>query len=179
MVICGAGFTGIELAAELPKRLSHLTDPRVVLVESANTPGPELGPILVQRSRRLWKTSALLSNLGLLSWQSMREVSLLPPERAVEFETVKATALTTQISTSRDALGRLYVDQHLRVPSVKDVFATGDAACALADSKDHRAFMSCQHANQLGRVSGHSAAQTSLVRLWWTVRSLVISAILI
>ncbi|KAL3294569.1 FAD/NAD(P)-binding domain-containing protein [Colletotrichum asianum] len=44
IVVCGAGFTGIELATELPKRLGHIEKPRIVLVDSAKEVGPELGP---------------------------------------------------------------------------------------------------------------------------------------
>lgn len=69
---------------------------------------------------------------------------------------VKATTLTQQIPGPKDGLGRLQVDQHLRAEGAEHIFATGDAAYALAD-KDHYALMSCQHALQLGRVSGHNA----------------------
>jgi NADH dehydrogenase FAD-containing subunit len=42
--VYGAGFTGIELASELPKRLAHIPNHRIVLVENAEQAGPELGP---------------------------------------------------------------------------------------------------------------------------------------
>ncbi|KAI2814140.1 hypothetical protein CBS115989_8764 [Aspergillus niger] len=47
---------------------------------------------------------------------------------------VQATPLTQQIPGPKDALSRLFVDRYLRVSSVVDVFATGDAACVLADA---------------------------------------------
>lgn len=71
---------------------------------------------------------------------------------------VRATPLAQQIPAPKDALARLHVDQFLRVPAVDGVFATGDAACALAGRKDQYALMSCQHALNLGRVSGYNAA---------------------
>lgn len=56
---------------------------------------------------------------------------------------VQATPLTQQIPGPKDALSRLFVDRYLRVSSVVDVFATGDAACVLADGKDQYALMCC------------------------------------
>ncbi|OLN86409.1 NADH dehydrogenase-like protein [Colletotrichum chlorophyti] len=75
---------------------------------------------------------------------------------------MRATPLTKQIPETRDALGRLHVNQFLQTPTTKNVFATGDAAYALADSKGHHVLMSCQHALQLGRTSGHNAAAALL-----------------
>ncbi|KAF5666584.1 pyridine nucleotide-disulfide oxidoreductase family [Fusarium circinatum] len=46
VVVCGGGFTGIEIATELPNMLHHIGHPRVVLVESAPVVGPELKSIL-------------------------------------------------------------------------------------------------------------------------------------
>ncbi|RBR12482.1 uncharacterized protein FIESC28_08606 [Fusarium coffeatum] len=71
---------------------------------------------------------------------------------------MRATHLTQQIPGAKDTLSRLYVDQHLRVPGREHDFATGDAAHAVADDEGHVALMSCQHANILGRFSGHNAA---------------------
>lgn len=52
IVVCGGGFTGIELATELPGRLGHQSNIRIILVESADDIGPELGqgprPVILQ-----------------------------------------------------------------------------------------------------------------------------------
>lgn len=71
---------------------------------------------------------------------------------------VRATPLTQHILAQKDELSRLYVDQDLRIPSSKHIFATGDAAHVFTDSKGNCALMSCQHAMLLGRVSGNNAA---------------------
>lgn len=164
VVVCGAGFTGIELAAELPAHLGPNANVRIVLIESANDVGPELG-----RGPRPVITEAL-SNLGVelklgsaVSAIDAESVTLASGERietatAVWTAGVRATPLTQQIPGTKDSLSRLHVDQTLRVPLAKNIFATGDAAHVFADNEGHLALMSCQHALVLGRVSGHNAA---------------------
>ena len=71
---------------------------------------------------------------------------------------MRASPLTAQISASRDNLGRLIVDPDLRVPGVKNVFATGDTAKVAADDLGNVAPMTCQFAIRLGAFAGHNAA---------------------
>ena len=165
VVVCGGGFTGIELAAELPKRLQgRITDPRVILIDSADVLGPELGPGPRPTIMKALKDLGVEVKLGsAVVAVDTESVTLASGERietatAVWTVGVRATSLTQYIPGPKDALSRLQVDVNLRVPSCSDVFATGDAACALADTENHHALMSCQHANQLGRFSGHNAA---------------------
>ncbi|PCD25978.1 hypothetical protein AU210_012412 [Fusarium oxysporum f. sp. radicis-cucumerinum] len=164
VVICGGGFTGIELAAEFPKLLHDIDNVRIVLVESAQDLGPELGagprPTITKALKHLGIEVKLGSAVTAIDDSG---VTLASGER-IEATTVvwtagmRATPLTQQIRGTKDPLSRLHVDQYLRVPTCEHVFATGDAAHAIADTKGHAALMSCQHANVLGRVSGHNAA---------------------
>jgi NADH dehydrogenase FAD-containing subunit len=164
VVVCGAGFTGIEIAAELPNRLRHITDAQIILV--SNT--PEVAPDFGSGPRSIIEKR--LEDLGVQCKLGYRITSVdadgvtldsgerIATKTAIWTAGVIASSLTNQIPVLKDHLGRLYVDEHLRVPSVDSVFATGDVACALADGKSQYTMMSCQHANQLGRVSGHNAA---------------------
>ncbi|KAK2048789.1 FAD/NAD(P)-binding domain-containing protein [Colletotrichum somersetense] len=167
VVVCGAGFTGIELAAELPKRLKHLTSPRIILIEGADQIGPELGPgprpVIVEALESLAIEIRLGSAVAAVDSES---VTLLSGERIETLTTVwtagvRATPLTHQIPGAKDKLSRIHVNKHLRSLSSEHVFATGDAAYALADEQGHHALMSCQHALQLGRVSGYNAEMLS------------------
>lgn len=165
VVVCGGGFTGIELAAELPKRLlGHIANFRVILIEGADEIGPELGPgprpAITQAMKELGvqvMTGAAVSSV------SAKGITLTSGEQ-IEAMTivwtagVVATPLTQQIDGLKDSSARLHVDSYLRTLSTEHVFATGDAARALADGEGHYALMSCQHALQLGRVSGNNAA---------------------
>ncbi|KAF4419129.1 pyridine nucleotide-disulfide oxidoreductase family [Fusarium acutatum] len=164
VVVCGGGFTGIEMATELPNMLKQIENPRIVLVESAPVVGPELGegprPTIMKALESLGVELKL--NASVTSIDSSG-VSLSSGER-IESMTViwtagvRATSLTQQIPGKKDTVSRLYVDQDLRVPGCPHVFATGDAAHAATDIKGNFTLPSCQHAVVLGRFSGHNAA---------------------
>ena len=168
VVVAGGGFTGIELAAELPARMRAIlgngAGVRVIVVEQAGAIGPDLGPgprPVIQQA---------LAELGVECWLG-RAVTAVDADgvmtsrgERIEANTVvwtaglRASALTEQIPGERDRLGRLLVDRDLRVPATPNVFATGDTAHAATDDDGHHALMSCQHALSLGRSAGNNAA---------------------
>ncbi|WP_280508195.1 NAD(P)/FAD-dependent oxidoreductase [Nocardia flavorosea] len=169
-VVVGAGFTGLEIATELMDRLGAVAathapgaKARVVLVERANTLGPELGP-----GPRREITDALAA-LG-VEYRLGVSVAAVEPDRVAlsdgtQFAThtviwtagVRANGLTAGIPGVRDRLGRLEVDANLAVTDVPAVYAAGDTAAAAADP-GHRVMQCCQHALQLGKFAGHNAA---------------------
>lgn len=164
VVICGGGFTGIEMAAELPNLLKHITNPNIILIESASDIGPELGAGPRPTIMKALGTLGVELKLGVaVTAVDANGVQLSSGER-IDTKTViwtagmRATHLTQQIPGAKDTLSRLYVDPDLRVTDCKNVFATGDAAHAATDTNGHIALMSCQHATILGRFSGHNAA---------------------
>ncbi|CAI6334271.1 unnamed protein product [Periconia digitata] len=165
IVVCGAGFTGIEIVTELPKRFSGTTyKPHLVLVDSADTLASTLGPgprpVIAQAIKDLNIEVKLGSRVSSVNANGIT----LASGESIESKTViwtagvKATPLTTQISNKTDQLNRLHVDRYLRVSTEPHILATGDAAAAAADVNGHNAMMSCQHAIPLGRYSGHNAA---------------------
>ncbi|KAH7413976.1 pyridine nucleotide-disulfide oxidoreductase family protein [Phaeosphaeria sp. MPI-PUGE-AT-0046c] len=164
VVVCGAGFTGIEIASELPTRLSHVTGARIILVSNTSHIAPDFGAgprsIIEQQLRDLGVEFKLGHRITSVDADSVTLDSgeRIESKTAIWTAGVSASSLTHQIPAPRDRLGRLCVDENLRVPSVDGVYATGDTASAIADGKTQYALMSCQHANQLGRVSGYNAA---------------------
>ena len=60
-----------------------------------------------------------------------------------------------QFGVPRDRLGRLPVDDFLRVEGVTGVFAAGDVAAAKMDD-EHLSVMSCQHGRPMGRYAGYN-----------------------
>ncbi|KAI1118341.1 FAD-containing subunit of NADH dehydrogenase [Nemania sp. NC0429] len=168
VVVCGGGFTGIEVATELPGRLRQVlgekAEFRVVVVERSQDIGPDLGaglrPFITQSLEDLGVEVKLGTSVVALDAEG---VTLSSGERietltAVWTAGVAATPLAKQVSDKRDAFGRLHVDQDLRVSSARDVFAAGDAASAAVDDSGHFAKMSCQHAGPLGKIAGYNAA---------------------
>ncbi len=68
---------------------------------------------------------------------------------------MRASSLTEQIPVTRDRLGRVPVDDHLRVIGVPSMFAAGDVAAARMDD-EHLSVMSCQHGRPMGRYAGYN-----------------------
>ncbi|UKZ74638.1 hypothetical protein TrVFT333_002308 [Trichoderma virens FT-333] len=150
VIVCGAGFTGIELATEMTARLQSIlgkdADTKVLLVSR--------GKSLLGVETRLGTTITAVDAHG---------VTIETGERIEAMTTVwtagvAATQLSKQISGEKDALGRLLVDQDLRLPSNKEIFVAGDSACAPTGDHGHNSLMSCQHAIPMGRAAGYNAA---------------------
>lgn len=172
VVICGGGFTGIELATELPARLrSRLgddTEIKIVVVER--------GPVIGGRySEALRETIAEASQALGVEWRLNSEVeavdahgvTLKNGERIATASVVwtagvEANPLSLQIDGERDSQSRLVVAETLQVPAHPDVYATGDMAHAKTDDAGNTALMTCQHAIQLGKFAGHNAAASLL-----------------
>jgi NADH:ubiquinone reductase (H+-translocating) len=68
---------------------------------------------------------------------------------------MRASSLTEQLPVARDRLGRVPVDDYLRVIDVPSVFAAGDVAAARMDD-EHLSVMSCQHGRPMGRYAGYN-----------------------
>src|SRR6202012_5494588 len=168
VVVAGGGFTGIEVATEMPARLRAIfgkdCKPRVVIVERNNVIAPDMGdnarPIIDRALIELGGQTRPGSGVPSIDPSG---VTLTNGER-IEAATVvwaagmRAAPLTAQIPAERDHLGRLLVDRDLRVPSAPAVFATGDAARAACDDDGNFALMSCQHATRMGAFAGNNAA---------------------
>lgn len=165
VVVVGAGLTGIETACELPGRLGalfgHGVTPRVMLIDHSPQPGSNMGD-----SARPVIESALAGN-GVEVLTGVRVVAVdeggvslssgerLPAATVVWCAGMRASALTAQLPVQPDRLGRVPVDDYLRVVDVPGVFAAGDVAAARMDD-DHLSVMSCQHSRPMGRYAGYN-----------------------
>jgi NADH dehydrogenase len=168
IAVVGAGFTGIELALELRDRLAAHDGAaerlRILLIDRADTIGPELGP----GPRPEIAAALAAANVELRLGATIRalaadridfaDASVLAADAVVLATGMAAAPFAAHVPGARDALGRVVVDAALRAPAAPAVFCAGDAAAA--DTGDgHRTLQSCQHAGQLGRVAGENAAR--------------------
>ncbi|BBZ52571.1 FAD-dependent oxidoreductase [Mycobacterium heidelbergense] len=166
VVVVGAGLTGIETACELPKRLRALFSratltPRVILIDRNPAVGSDMGdsarPVI---ERALSDNGIEVRTAVSVATVTERGVSLFSGEQ-LEAATVvwcagmRASALTEQLPVARDRLGRVPVDDYLRVVGVPSVFAAGDVAAARMDD-EHLSVMSCQHGRPMGRYAGYN-----------------------
>ncbi|WP_349631597.1 NAD(P)/FAD-dependent oxidoreductase [Bradyrhizobium tropiciagri] len=167
-IVIGGGFTGIEIATELPARMRSIlgkgAQVRVIAIERADAIGPELGagprPVIVEALASQGVECRLSTSVVEIDAGGVRTTA---GERIDSLSVVwtggmRASPLTEQIDCERDALGRLLVDADLRVASAPEIFATGDTARARTDASGNHTVMSCQHALGLGRFSGNNAA---------------------
>jgi NADH dehydrogenase len=165
-VVVGAGLTGIETASELPKMLSDALNagvtPRVIVVDHNPHVGSDMG-----ESARPFIEDALAENkvdtitgVG-VSAVDERSVTLssgdvVPAATVVWCAGMRANPLTAQFGVPCDRLGRLPVDDYLKVEGVAGVFAAGDVAAAKMDDDQHVSVMSCQHGRPMGRYAGYN-----------------------
>ncbi|XGI81265.1 NAD(P)/FAD-dependent oxidoreductase [Enterobacter hormaechei] len=172
VVVCGGGFTGIELATELPARLrSRLgedTKIKVVVVERGAVIGGRyseaLRKTIEDASRELGVEWRLNSEVEAIDANGviLKNGERIAASTVVWTAGVEANPLSQQIDGERDNQGRLIVTESLQVPAHPDIYATGDMAHAKTDDAGNTALMTCQHAIQLGKFAGHNAAASLL-----------------
>ncbi|MGB3046266.1 MAG: NAD(P)/FAD-dependent oxidoreductase [Xanthobacteraceae bacterium] len=168
VVVAGAGFTGIEAATEIPSRLRAIlgenVELRVIIVDRNSAVAPDMGegprPIIEDALRKIGVETRLNSGVASLdkSGVTLSTGEHIEAATVIWAAGIRANPLTTKIPADRDNFDRLLVDGCLRVPSVPDVFATGDAARAACDDIGNYALMSCQHATRMGAFAGNNAA---------------------
>lgn len=180
VVVVGAGLTGVETACELPNRLRALFSrgtlaPRVILVDRNPAVGSDMGdsarPVIEEA---LSHNGVEIRTAVGVTEVTRRGVSLSSGER-LEAATVvwcagmRASSLTEQLPVPRDGLGRVRVDDYLRVVGVPSVFAAGDVAAARMDD-EHLSVMSCQHGRPMGRYAGYNVISDLLGEPMLTLR---------
>ena len=166
VVVVGAGLTGIETACELTKRLRALLSrgsvtPRVILVDRSPMVGSDMGASARHVIEQALTDNGVETRTGVgVSTVSERGVTLSSGEQLQAATVVwcagmRASPLTEQLPVVRDRLGRVEVDDYLRVVGVPSVFAAGDVAAARMDD-EHLSVMSCQHGRPMGRYAGYN-----------------------
>ncbi|KYG97969.1 NAD(P)/FAD-dependent oxidoreductase [Bradyrhizobium sp. DOA1] len=164
VVVVGAGFTGIEVAAEMPARLTRAGisgSRRIILVD----PNPAVGATIGAQARPVIETA--LASLDVEMRLGVRVASVeaagvhlssgefIPAQTVIWCAGMRASRLAASFPDARDRLGRLLVDPFMRVADVGGVFAAGDVASSVIDGL-HPTVMSCQFARPMGRFAGHN-----------------------
>lgn len=169
-LVVGAGLTGIEIACELPDRLARLAAGsggeeavRVVLADAS----PRIGSDMGEQAQSV--IAQALDDLGVHRLTDIRVTAVdeqgvtLADGSRIDASTViwcagmRAHELGGVFPVERDGLGRIPVDEFMRVAGVPGVYAAGDAAWVEV-SDGHKSVMSCQHGRPMGRYAGHNVA---------------------
>jgi NADH:ubiquinone reductase (H+-translocating) len=164
VVVVGAGFTGIEVAAEMPDRLARAgitSGRRIILVD----PNPVVGATIGEHARPV--INEALSALDVETRLGVRvdaidaagvllsSGEIIPTQTVVWCAGMRASPLATTLPVERDRLGRILVDPFMRVAELAHVFAAGDVASSVVDGL-HPSVMSCQFARPMGRFAGNN-----------------------
>ena len=170
-IVVGAGLTGIETACELPDMLADTlgaaVTPRVILVDH----NPRVGSDMGDSARPVIEKALADNRVDTMTGEGVaavdeRSVTLssgevIPAATLVWCAGMRANPLTSQFGVTCDRLGRLPVDDYLRVEGVDNVFAAGDVAAAKMDD-EHLSVMSCQHGRPMGRYAGYNVVSDLL-----------------
>ncbi|MCP1834490.1 NADH dehydrogenase [Bradyrhizobium sp. USDA 4532] len=164
IAVVGAGFTGIEVATEMPAKLAHAGitgDHRVILIDPNPVVGATFGahgrPVINEALATLGVETRLNVRVSAVGADSITLDSgeIIPTKTVVWCAGMRASPLAASLPARRDALGRIKVDHTMRVEGLADVFAAGDVAACLIDG-EHPTVMSCQFARPMGRFAGHN-----------------------
>jgi NADH dehydrogenase len=180
VLVVGGGLTGIEVATDIATRFRSIApsdqsadlppaSPRVILADHKPWIGSDMGesarPVIAEALQAL----GVETRPGVSVTAVDADGAVLSNGERIATKTVvwcagmKANPLASALPVSLDSMGRVPVDQFLRVVSVPRLFAAGDVA-ALAVDDTHGSVMSCQHSRPMGRFAGHNAIQDLLGR---------------
>lgn len=168
VIVVGAGLTGIETAAEMPKRLreilarARMNRPfRIILADHNPLVGSDLGesarPVIDEALDALGIERRLGINVVSISPAciTLESGEEIPASTVVWCAGMRANPLTRLFPVEPDRFGRIPVDEFMRVKGIDNVFAAGDVACGMMDNH-HASVMSCQHGRPMGRFAGHN-----------------------
>jgi NADH dehydrogenase len=174
--VVGAGFTGVELAAELAGILSDRArraggpapDTPVTLIDAAADVAPEFGPDAREVIHGALTGLGVATQTGVAVSRVEQDGVLLADGHLIRSDLTvwacgpHASALNGQLGPQLDECGRITVDRHLAA-ELDGVFVAGDCARATVDGRQ-LAPMSCQHAIPQGRQAGENAVAALLGR---------------
>jgi NADH:ubiquinone reductase (H+-translocating) len=170
-IVVGAGLTGIETSCELPAILSDAlgedATSRVILVDHSPHVGSDMGdsarPVIEEALAA--NNVETMTGIGVVAVDRrsvmLSDGQVIPAATLVWCAGMRANPLTAEFGVPRDRLGRLSVDDYLRVEGVDGVFAAGDVAAARMDD-EHLSVMSCQHGRPMGRYAGYNVVSDLL-----------------
>lgn len=164
VVVVGAGFTGIEVAAEMPDKLARAGvtgGHRIILFD----PNPVVGATIGDQARPV--IDEALAALSVETRLGVKVTSIdatgialssgefIPAQTVVWCAGMRASPLAGTLHVAQDRYGRILVDPFMRIADLSDVFAAGDVASSVVDGL-HPTVMSCQFARPMGRFAGHN-----------------------
>jgi len=164
VLVIGAGLTGIEAACHMPQRLkaAGIDTGRVILADRLPHIGSDMGeharPVIDQALEVLNIETRTAIEIAAVDDDGVTFVGgeRIATDTVVWCAGMVASSIAECLPGARDRLGRLPVDEFMKLEGVENVYAAGDIATAML-TDEHTSVMSCQHARPMGRFSGHNA----------------------
>lgn len=172
IAVLGGGFTGTELATELPNRIKTYAHQQQINVPSFTISLFDKGEVGASLGENPKPTILEALHLAKINRESEAEVtqashnhvSYRQKGKSIErnFDLVINTAgqkpnrLARNLPFNKDESGRILVDSYLNPPQNPNVFVAGDVAAAKVDAS-HTALMTCQQGRPQGRYTGYNA----------------------
>jgi NADH dehydrogenase len=143
-VVCGGGYTGVQLVAELSDfiyrsllrfyRVVDLSSIKIMLVEAEAKIAAELhtklGAYVMKHLKRIGIEVRLRSRVTQI-WKESVEINgteFVPTSTVIWVAGVVAHPLVAELSVDRDNIGRVLVNEYMEVPEIAGVYAVGDCA---------------------------------------------------
>jgi len=164
VIVVGAGFTGIEVAAEMPARLDRAGvtgKRRIILVDPNPVAGASIGahgaPVVSEALQALGVETRCGVRVNEVdgTGATLSSGEFIATRTVVWCAGMRASPLAATLPGERDASGRLVVDEFMQVKGLASIFAAGDVAHGVLDGA-HATVMSCQFARPMGRYAGHN-----------------------
>jgi NADH dehydrogenase len=168
VVVVGAGLTGLETATEMVDRLRLILNDgerarpsRIILADHRPHVGSDMGdsarPVIEEAIEALGIETRLGINVVAIDQDGVTLDSgeIIQAATVVWCAGMRANPLTRLLPVERDRVGRITVDEFMRVVGAPGIFAAGDVARAMMDDH-HVSVMSCQHSRPMGRFAGHN-----------------------
>ncbi|OGO45783.1 MAG: hypothetical protein A2Z05_02905 [Chloroflexi bacterium RBG_16_60_22] len=143
-VVCGAGYTGIQVVTELRdfiqkhmRKYYQSVDPsaiRIVLVEAEHKIVKDLhlklGAYVMKQLRRMGIEVRLASQVTQISGDTVciNNTESFPAGTVIWVAGVVANPRVAELKAETDKIGRVLVDEYLEVPGHRRVYAIGDCA---------------------------------------------------
>jgi NADH:ubiquinone reductase (H+-translocating) len=170
-IVVGSGLTGLEVATSIKEKAELIQ--KQYATENAN-----FKVVLIDRNKEIAGYYAADAQAYVLEILAAKDIEIRPgafvksmePEVAVLnsgdkiashtviFSTgIVASPLTAFFNAHKDELGRLQVDQYLKLPGHDNVIIAGDVATLPIDEAGNLSLMACQFSMDLGKFAGHNA----------------------
>ena len=165
-VIGGGGLTGVELAAELSEFIEELSlryrmnpsESNLILIEVSSSILPNLKENLIQRTKRelIEKRVKTLESTRVMEMKP--GLVIIQPGQPIQAHTliwaggIRISSLMQASGLETGLLGRIVVDEFLRVKNYPQVYAIGDNALAINPKTGQPVPAAAQFALQQGRL---------------------------